>query len=203
MVIERIKDIGQIKIYGAEETEYLQICLEQENWGKSLQKKYVVDQSGRAFPRVLDALIPAIVFMVGGYQLFIGNLSIGNLVAITVYLPYLNKPIKSFTSIYFQLKDIGARMNKVSEYMELSQEEKSVEKSPDLRLDGKIEFKNVSLVNERGIILDQISFVVHPGEHVALVGATGSGKSTVLKLITGLKSRHQEKFILMINRCRR
>ena len=186
MVIERIRDIGQIKIYGAEEAEYSQICLEQENWGKSLQKKYVVDQSGRAFPRVLDALIPAIVFMVGGYQLFIGNLSIGNLVAITVYLPYLNKPIKSFTSIYFQLKDIGARMNKVAEYMELPQEEMSIEKSQDLRLDGKIEFKNVSLVNERGIILDRISFVVHPGEHVALVGATGSGKSTVLKLITRL-----------------
>lgn len=102
MVIERTKDIGQIKIYGTEEEEYAQICIEQENWGRSLQKKYVVDQSGRAFPRILDALIPTIVFVAGGYQFFIGNLSIGNLVAITVYLPYLNKPIKSFTSFFFR-----------------------------------------------------------------------------------------------------
>lgn len=73
MVIERFQDINQIKIYGAEDKEYKQISIEQEIWGKCLQKKYVVDQSGRAFPRVLDALIPAIVFIVGGYQLFIGR----------------------------------------------------------------------------------------------------------------------------------
>ena len=187
MVIERIKDLNQIKIYGTEEVEYAQISTEQENWGRSLQKKYVIDQSGRAFPRILDALIPAIVFLVGGYQLFIGNLSIGNLVAITVYLPYLNKPIKSYTNIFFQIKDIGVRMNKVAEYLELPEEDKkSSDTNLSSHLTGKIEFKDVCVINERGMILEQISFVVNPGEHVALVGATGSGKSTILKLIIRL-----------------
>lgn len=187
MVIEKIKDISQIKIYGTEEDEYAQICIEQDNWGRSLQKKYVVDQSGRAFPRVLDALIPAIVFMAGGYQLFVGNLSIGNLVAITVYLPYLNKPIKSFTNIFFQIKDISARMNKVDEYLELPvEEENNIEIGSSFHLAGKIEFRDVSVINERGIMLDRVSFVVNPGEHVALVGTTGSGKSTILKLIIRL-----------------
>ena len=187
MVIERTKDIGQIKIYGTEEEEYAQICIEQENWGRSLQKKYVVDQSGRAFPRILGALIPTIVFVAGGYQFFIGNLSIGNLLAITVYLPYLNKPIKSFTSFFFQIKDISARMNKVGEYLKLPPEEENKEETDSsFCLAGKIEFRDVSVINERGVILDRVSFVVNPGEHVALVGTTGSGKSTILKLIIRL-----------------
>lgn len=184
MVIERIKDIHQIKIYGTEKEEYAQICVEQGKWEKSLQKKYVIDQSGRALPRILDALIPALVFLIGGHQFFLDNLSIGNLVAITVYLPYLNKPIKSFTNIFFQIKDIENRMNKVAEYLELPVEEENVVKTNlSSHLTGKIEFKDVCVINERGVVLDQVSFVVNPGQHVALVGATGSGKSTILKLI--------------------
>lgn len=186
VVIEKIKDVSQIKIYGTENEEYAQICEEQDKWGKSLHEKYIVDQSGRSFPRILDALIPALVFLIGGYELFEGKLSVGNLVAITVYLPYVNKPIKSFTSIYFQLKDVGVRLKKIEDYMNLTPEESNSESSTSVPLVGKIEFKNVSVVNERGVILDDVSFIIHPGEHVALVGATGSGKSTILKLITRL-----------------
>lgn len=186
MVIERVQDINQIKIYGTEDKEYKQICIEQEIWGKCLQKKYVVDQSGRAFPRVLDALIPAIVFIVGGYQLFIGTLSVGNLVAITVYLPYLNKPIKSFSNIFFQVKDISGRLDKVGEYIELSDEKMGTNDISPSKLKGKIEFRNVSVVNERGTVIDNVTFKINPGEHVAIVGESGAGKSTILKLITQL-----------------
>lgn len=187
MVVEKVKSIEQIRIYGNEEEEGAQIREEQNRWGKLLQSKYVVDQTYRTFPRVLDALIPALVFLIGGWQFFIGRLTIGNLVAIAGYLPYVNAPIKSFASTFFSLKDTAIQMEKVVEYLELSVEDGVVGGTENVScIEGKIEFRDVSVVNKRGAILNHVSFVVMPGESVALVGSTGSGKSTVLKLIIRL-----------------
>lgn len=187
MLIERIKTIEQIKIYGTENSEYAQIKKEQDCWRVLLQKKYLIDQFYRSFPRVLNAMIPAIVYLIGGWQFFLGNLSIGNLVMITGYLPYISAPIKSFASIYLSLKNIAFQMEKVVNYIELPQEDgRSDDKEVIHQIRGKIELKDVSVENERGIILKHVSFVVNPGESVALVGATGAGKSTILKLITRL-----------------
>jgi ABC-type multidrug transport system fused ATPase/permease subunit len=187
MVVEKMKSIDQIKIYGTEEEESVEIREEQNRWGKLLQSKYMIDQTYRMFPRVLDALIPALVFLIGGWQFFIGNLSIGNLVAITGFLPYVNAPIKSFASTFFSLKDVAVQMEKVVEYLELPMEKGITEDMEHVStILGKIEFKDVSVINDRGVILDHVSFVINPGESVALVGPTGSGKSTILKLIIRL-----------------
>lgn len=187
MVVEKVKAIEQIRIYGNEEEEGAQIREEQIRWGKLLQSKYMIDQTYRTFPRVLDALIPALVFLIGGWQFFIGNLTIGNLVAITGYLPYVNSPIKSFASTFFSLKDVAVQMEKVAEYLELPVEEGMADGMKHVpSIGGKIEFRDVSVVNKRGTILNHVSFIVRPGESLALVGPTGSGKSTVLKLIIRL-----------------
>lgn len=187
MVVEKLKSIDQIKIYGTEEEECNQIREEQIRWGKLLQSKYLIDQTYRMFPRILDALIPALVFLVGGWKYYTGNLTIGNLVAITGYLPYVNAPIKSFASTFLTLKDVAVQMEKVVEYLDIPVEPGMAEGLDHVSaLGGKIEFRDVSVVNKRGVILDHISFVVRPGESVALVGPTGSGKSTILKLIIRL-----------------
>lgn len=187
LLIEKLKSIDMIKIYGTEENEYEEILKEQHYWGKLLQEKYLIDQTSRTFPRVLDALIPAIVFLVGGREFFYGNLTIGNLVAISCYLPYVNAPIKSFASTFISLKEMSMQIEKINEYLKLPKEEGVDENLEVLSsIKGKVEFRNVTVKNERGLLLDHVSFLCNPGDHIALVGETGAGKSTVLKLMIGL-----------------
>ena len=184
---ENLETVRLIKTFGAEEREYQRVQSLQHRWAELVLRRYVTENMFRNFPRVLDALAPALVFALGGWQVFAGRLTVGDLVTITGLLPAVNAPLRSFSATFLALKDVGARLERVVEYLALPVESgQRGSLKPVEQIQGHIEFHHVSYHSVRGTVLSDVSFTIQPGEHVAIVGRSGAGKSTILQLIVRL-----------------
>ncbi|MFH1786073.1 MAG: ABC transporter ATP-binding protein [archaeon] len=133
----------------------------------------------------LVTFLPLLVILgIGGYQVIKGMLTIGGMIAIYTYIGKLFEPIDSLNSSVMSLQGALASVDRVFEF--LDKKEKIVD-APDSvavkSLKGEIEFKKVSFKFKDKVILDNASFRIKPGEQAYLIGASGSGKSTIGDLI--------------------
>lgn len=107
---------------------------------------------------------------------------------VTMYLPSLYTPLQRFSELGVVFANSMAAVDRVFEIMDQKPEIHDEPGAIDLeQVEGRVEFEHVSfayhLEDEPGPVLRDMSFVVEPGEKVALVGPSGSGKSTVVSLI--------------------
>ncbi|EIT84261.1 xenobiotic-transporting ATPase [Fictibacillus macauensis ZFHKF-1] len=185
--LQNFEAMKQIKLLGTEEKEREGVEQLHTQWAKLLQARYQTMNRFKNFPRVLDALAPALLFAVGGWQVFAGELTIGDLVIVTGYVTTLNAPLRSYSATFLGMKDIEKRLVNIARWLAGKNKEDD-RLFPPLR--GNIEFRNVWYEVEQKPILKNVSFTIHAGEHVAIVGLSGSGKSTVLRLLAKLFERY-------------
>lgn len=126
------------------------------------------------------------VIWLGGYQVIGGTLSLGELVAFSSYLGLLTQPIMMLGMITAQLSRASVSADRIFEILDTPN---SVTDRPNAQplppVTGRITFSDVSLRYMSGEepVLDHISFVAEPGQTVAIMGQTGSGKSSIINLI--------------------
>jgi ABC-type multidrug transport system fused ATPase/permease subunit len=129
----------------------------------------------------------ALVLGYGGYQAATGALTIGGLVAFYTFLSRLFDPIENITSMYSQYQRASASIRRVQAVLREKPAIRNDEDAQPLTMpvDGTIELRHVTFhyEAERPILRD-VSFTVEPGESLAILGPTGSGKSTIASLIT-------------------
>jgi len=126
-----------------------------------------------------------IIFWYGGFEVITGTLTIGDLVVFNAFLAMLVMPMRffgMFISGYHRTMAAGDRI------FDVMDAEAEIKEKPDAltlpELKGHVRFGKVSFSYQKGRhILDNITFDAKPGETVALLGATGSGKSTIIRLI--------------------
>jgi ATP-binding cassette subfamily B protein len=126
------------------------------------------------------------VVWLGGLQVIGGWLTIGELVAFNSYLMMLMMPVGMLGMILTMVSRAGASAERVSEILDVQIEVKDEPEATSLpSIRGEVAFKNVSFsyFGGSGNVLSDVSFVAEPGQTVALLGATGSGKSTIINLI--------------------
>lgn len=141
-------------------------------------------------------IVNVLQVLVLAYAVLNSNLSVGAIVTVIALLGKAYEPIAIFNVEYVDYK-----LNKVTvkKYLELLDLKDDVNlESGDLvkRLDGRIEFENVSFGYGENKILDGLSLGIEKGTSVAFVGESGSGKSTIIKLVMGLL-KNQEGQILI------
>ena len=114
-----------------------------------------------------------------------GEISVGELFSFVIYTSFIGGSIAGLGDIYTQLqRSIGASERLLEILRE--QDESDVKDAPSLKLQGRIEFNDVSFVypsRKEFEVLKDLNFRIEPGEKVALVGQSGSGKSTIINLL--------------------
>lgn len=128
----------------------------------------------------------AAILNVGGQQIIAGALSIGEWQEFSLYLIYLFLPIAQFGFIITQLGQASASANRIFEILDAKSDitdKPDAIKIPDVK--GNVKFENVTFRYFSGgePVLANVTFEAKPGETIALLGATGSGKTTIINLL--------------------
>ena len=145
---------------------------------------------------ILGSIGTGLAITYGGNFVIIDLISYGKLVAFISYTAQFFEPVRQMASIFAEIQSVQASAERVfsllNEVPSIIESPEVVEKYGDLlnpkrdawpEVKGKVEFKNVSFsYNDRESILEDFNLVVNPGETIALVGETGSGKSTIVNL---------------------
>jgi ATP-binding cassette subfamily B protein len=141
-----------------------------------------------AFPTIFSVLniTTLAIYWIGGGQVIGGILSIGELVAFASYVMMAFFPVLMMGMIIAMLSSATASARRIYEILDTHSE---VVEKPDAAVlpavQGRVAFENVSFRYYEGgdPVLKEVSFVAEPGQSIALLGATGSGKSTIINLI--------------------
>jgi len=155
----------------------------------------VLSQIAAMVPPFVQTLSTATVLVLGGIKVMNGELTVGMLVAYQTLLGSFMRPLTSFVQFGSTLQELTADMNRLDDVLrypedpQYGQTRKALNYDPKvLKLSGRIELKDVSFGYSplEPPLIDKFNLKVEPGRRVALVGGSGSGKSTVAKLVSGL-----------------
>jgi ABC-type multidrug transport system fused ATPase/permease subunit len=181
---ESLSGIRVVRTFAQEERHLARFDeLNEDNYDANMK---TVNLNASYFPAVelLSAFATAGILLYGGLQAIDGEVTVGVLVAFVAALNNFFDPIQSLSQFYTTYQAGMAALDKI---FELLDEEPDLRDAPDAvvldRIRGDIAFEDVTFSYGSGDALTDISLHVPPGQTVALVGATGAGKSTFAKLV--------------------
>lgn len=140
-----------------------------------------------------------LTILIGSYYVLQQKITIGQLAAFYSYAQMITWPIRRLGQVVSQLGMSKVAVERLSSIIDVSIEDYSGENTPNQRLKGDIEFKNVSFKypnEQNNYILKNVSFKINAGEKVALIGATGSGKSTIISLLLRLYDPNEGEILI-------
>lgn len=133
---------------------------------------------------LLVGLSTLLTVYIGGKEVIAGRATTGNIAEFIIYVNILTWPVASLGWVTSIIQRAAASQERINEFLHIVPEILS-EEQKETEISGKIEFRDVSFIYpDSGIkALDKVSFIVEPGKSLAVLGKTGSGKSTIANLI--------------------
>jgi NHLM bacteriocin system ABC transporter peptidase/ATP-binding protein/NHLM bacteriocin system ABC transporter ATP-binding protein len=204
-IMGAIQIVESIKATGSESEMLVRWTGDQSRMINAEQTLGAYDAILFVIPPFLASLTTIAVLGLGGRQVVVGSLSIGALLAVQSLLAGFNQPFLDLARMGADVQELRADLDRIDDVRNrsidptfASQEAvtdaaaPSGEGAPAIgshRLSGHIEFRNVSFGYNRTVeepLINDFSFVALPGQRIALVGASGSGKSTIGRLAAGM-----------------
>ncbi|MDB4678384.1 ABC transporter ATP-binding protein/permease [bacterium] len=174
----------------------LKAYAKEDQWGKAFEQETenykettleLVQIQAVFFPTmlILIGLSTVLTVYIGGKQAMAGTITTGNIAEFIIYINMLTWPVAAIGWITSIIQRAAASQTRINEFLNTEPEIVNNSHEP-LQVNGGITFKDVEFVYpDSGIkALDGVSFDVKPGESLAILGRTGSGKSTIASLIT-------------------
>lgn len=184
-IAESISGIHEIQVHGA----YKQEGRKFDNLAEKLRKiriRWSLFRFGiKTVNNYFVGLGPFVVFIFGGYLVMHGELALGAMVAFLSAQEKLYDPWKELIDFYQVYQDASVRYRRTMGYFDSVPEfSLDLEKAPDLPLTGRIDVNNLVYdTNDGHRLLNGVSFTLAAGEHLAVVGYSGGGKSTLIQSI--------------------
>jgi ATP-binding cassette subfamily B protein len=144
--------------------------------------------------QALTSLSFIATFVVGGIWIlqgppgpFTGALSVGQLVTFLLFTQRLVNPLAQMGTIVDRYEDARASANRILGLMQVPIDVQNAPDATDLTaVEGRVEYDDVSFGYDEEVVLEDVTFTADPGETVGLVGPTGAGKTTIVKLLLRL-----------------
>ncbi len=208
VAIALIQNIETVKANGLESDSFAKFAGYYAKALNAQQELALQTQILTILPTVLTALTTASILVVGGFRVMNGSLSIGMLVAYQSLTASFLDPVNSLVNFGSLLQDLEADLNRLDDVLQNSVDAEvertcigglktgklgdnlllSRTDTVPFRLHGGIELQNITFGYSRldNALIENFSLTLKPGQRVAIVGGSGSGKSTIAKLICGL-----------------
>jgi len=159
------------------------------------QELGIANQALGLLPTLLTSLTIMLILVIGGLRVMGGHLSIGMLVAFQSLMASFQRPVNTLINFGSTLQELEGDLKRLDDVLrnqidpDLQQQNHSNMASLEtVRLQGYVELRNITFGYSRveAPLITNFSCTLKPGQRIALVGGSGSGKSTIAKLITGL-----------------
>lgn len=134
---------------------------------------------------LIGKMVTVATMWIGAYQVIGGQLTVGQLIAFNMLAGRVAQPIMRIAQLWSDFQQVGISMQRLGDILNAPGEASVTNRSPLPRLEGSIEFDNVSFRYRPDIpeVLHNISLSLAAGEIIGIVGRSGSGKSTLTKLV--------------------
>ena len=141
-------------------------------------------------------LFDVIFYALGCLLVYLNSLTIANFVILYTYKSRIENLLSFYNSFSMHVRNFNLSATRVFEVIGNTFDKESDKGKNINRINGKIEFKNVSFAYSKDNVLNNINFIINPGERIGFVGSSGSGKSTIFKLLTKLYSLNEGKILI-------
>lgn len=187
-VSELLSAVPLVQVYGTEDQERERFDAEStQSMCESIRTARMEAGATRVI-EVISAIGTGIVVLFGCMQVFAGVLTPGDVLVFSAYIAQMYQPIRQITRLSTRFSRASVSIERISELLDTQPE---IQDAPDAilpaKLAGDIEFSGVSFAYPGGgALLEDVNLRIAPGERVALVGASGAGKSTIASLLIRL-----------------
>ncbi len=204
-VMWAIQIIESIKATGSESDLLVRWAGDQARIINAEQSLGVYNALLIVIPPLLSSLTAIMILGLGGQQVIVGSMSIGALVAFQALLAGFNQPFHDLARLGAEVQELRADLDRIDDVRNrpidpvfASSAQSQSASGPSVavavgsrprRLSGQLEFRQVTFGYNRTVeepLIKEFSFVARPGQRIALVGSSGSGKSTIGRLAAGL-----------------
>ena len=179
---ETLMGINTIQLYTVEDYFAKRFEKEVDKYEHLLLKHKVDEVLVKLSTTTFVGFMTIVAILVGLFFAEIGDVSIGSIVAFYLFLPYLSSPIKELTEFNISLQTANAVKERLEELITKEvRVDNNLEKIDKIE---QVEFKDLSFsYNNKEFVLDNINITLNKGDSVAVVGRSGKGKTTLLRLL--------------------
>ncbi|ANW99358.1 ABC transporter ATP-binding protein [Thermoclostridium stercorarium subsp. thermolacticum DSM 2910] len=195
---ENITGMKIVQIFHREKQKFEEYNAIEKDYFDSSLREVILNSLGKPIVEVISNLgIAALVWVCAG-DILSGSFEYGVLYTFISYVREFFQPINEIADKYTSLQSAVISSERIFEIMDIEDKVENLDTGIGCEnLHGEIEFQNVWFAYEEGNwILKDVSFHIKPGETVAFVGATGSGKSTIISLITRFYDIQKGKILI-------
>jgi ABC-type multidrug transport system, ATPase and permease components len=208
---EKISELNQIiqetlsisgnilsKIFNKEKEEYKKFKITNEEVTKLQIRESVIGRWFFMTISIFTTIGPMMIYFYGGYLFIQGEMTIGGIISFVALLNKLYGPVTQLSNIHINVTRSFALFERIFEYFDKKHD--IVDNNNAIKIEkvhGKIEFKDVGFsYNNKVNVIKHMNFSVEPGSMIALVGASGAGKTTVTNLIPRLYDASNGKVMI-------
>jgi len=195
---ESLGGVRVIKGYHAEEREEAVFATGVRRLLENVMRTLTATSLMSLSASLLMGVVGAIIMYVGAHQILAGTLTVGGFFTYTLFLGFLVAPIIQMVAIGTQITEAFAGLERTQEILRERPEDEDTNRRVVLSdIEGMLEFVDVSFSYDGNrTVLHDVSFTAQPGTVTALVGSSGSGKSTTIGLITAFHTPTQGKVLV-------